>query len=223
MAIPGLVICDLDGTLADTRADLAAAVNALRAEYGLGPLTVATVTGYVGEGVAKLIERALAGHPHDPVDAAARMERHYHDNLLVHTALYPTVRDGLDRLHGAGWRLAVVTNKPAVATRKLLAALGIADLLAVILGGGDAPLKPDPGGLLMAMERTGVPPERAWMIGDNWTDLAAGRNAGIPRCFARYGFGRLKDESFDLAVDRFADFTDHVLSNSSTTNGAAES
>lgn len=211
MKCNGLVICDLDGTLADTRADLAGAVNALRADFGLKPLPVATVTGYVGEGVAKLIERSLRGVVFDPEPARLRMAEHYRANLVVHTKLYPTVKAGLKRLHAAGWQLAVGTNKPAPATHALLKALSVDGLFAVVIGGGDAPLKPDPGSLLAAMSATQVPPERCWIIGDNWTDLAAGRNAGIRRCHARYGFGQLKDESFDLAVDRFADFAEHLL------------
>ncbi len=207
----GLLVCDLDGTLADTRADLTAAVNALRADYGLPPLTIDAVTGFVGDGVVKLIERSLAGCPHDPAEARERMRHFYHVHLQAHTALYPTVREGLERLHAAGWALAVVTNKPAEATRELLASLAVDSLFVVVLGGGDAPLKPDPGGLLTALARTGAPRARAWMLGDNWTDLAAGRQAGFCCCLARYGFGNPRNEPHDLAVDRFADLADHLL------------
>lgn len=206
----GIAICDLDGTLADTRVDLATAVNALRADYALPPLAVATVASHVGNGVDKLIARSLAGHDYAREDARHRLERHYHGQLCVQTKLYPTVLAGLTQLRDAGWLLAVVTNKPTSATLELLAALALTEFFTVIIGGDDAPLKPNPAGLLAAMVTADADPHRAWIIGDNWTDLAAGRQAGISRCLARYGFGQPGTERCDLAVDQFANFADHL-------------
>ena len=112
----------------------------------------------------------------------------------------------------SGWRLAVVTNKPGPVTRPILEGLGIARFFGAVVGGGDTPaLKPDPAPLRLAAERLGVTLDADdWMAGDNFTDLAAGRHAGLRRCFCRYGFGEPRDETWDLAIDRFADLRESL-------------
>ncbi|NLG00670.1 MAG: HAD-IA family hydrolase, partial [Lentisphaerae bacterium] len=126
--------------------------------------------------------------------------------------LYPGVADTLEALCAAGWRLAVVTNKPGPVTRPILEGLGIARFFGAVVGGGDTPaLKPDPAPLRLAAERMGVTLDADdWMAGDNFTDLEAGRRAGLRRCFCSYGFGEPREETWDLAIDRFADLRESL-------------
>ncbi len=205
-----MAIYDLDGTLIDSRADLAAAVNRMRASFGLPPLAQATIVGFVGDGQRNLVARALADAPAVAVEEGlAAMRREYAAGLLDTTTLYPGVRETLTRMRAAGWLQAVATNKPAPAAETILRGLGVRELLDAVVGGGEEnlPLKPDPAPLRLAMTRAGWPGTGpAWMVGDHRTDLEAGRRAGLKRCFCRYGFGCPAQESWDLAVDDPRDF-----------------
>ena len=207
----GIVICDLDGTLIDSRADLASAVNKVRSEHDLPPISVDTATSYVGDGVRKLLERALSEVDADLDAAVESMRRHYSQGWLNETNVYPTVFDGLEVLRNAGFKLAIATNKPQAACEAIVDGLGLTRCFDVILGGSsDYPLKPNPAMLLLALERGGADQADSWMIGDNHTDLASGKNAGLRTCFAKYGFGSVGDERFDIAVDSFAEFAGRV-------------
>lgn len=204
-----LLMFDLDGTLVDSRADLTTAVNLMRADYGLPPLSVQTVTRYVGNGITRLVERSLAESP-PPVALEAAVEtmrRHYRGHLLDRTVLYPGTAGALEALRQAGFPLAVVTNKPEAAAREIVEGLGIAANFTCVVGGGTcASIKPDPESLFYALRRGGCSPSLSWMVGDNYTDLAAGARAGVKRCFCRYGFGSAGDETYDVAVDSLTDF-----------------
>jgi len=207
------LLFDLDGTLIDSRADLACAVNLTRQDFGLPPRSTAEVVACVGEGVRLLIARAIPERPDLWEAMLARQRVHYVAHCLDHTVLYPGVAETLEALCAAGWRLAVVTNKPGPVTRPILEGLGIARFFGAVVGGGDTPaLKPDPAPLRLAAERLGVTLDADdWMAGDNFTDLAAGRHAGLRRCFCRYGFGEPRDETWDLAIDRIADLRGRLL------------
>jgi phosphoglycolate phosphatase len=205
------LIFDLDGTLIDSRADLALAVNLTRGELELPPLPQDQVVSYVGEGVRTLLARAIPELPGQLEQALAINQRHYLAHLLDRTRLYPGVGPALERLHRRGHRLMVVTNKPREATSRILEGLGVAPLLAAVVGGGDCPvLKPDPAPLRLALERAGCAAEGAWMVGDHFTDLEAGRRSGLRRCFCRYGFGDPREEAWDLAVDDLGELADHL-------------
>ena len=209
----GIVVCDLDGTLIDSRADLAAAVNKVRAERGLQPISVETATSYVGDGVRKLIERALAEIDADIDAAVESMRGHYSRGMLNETSVYPTVFEGLSILSEKGFKLAVATNKPQGACEKILDGLGLAKYFDVILGGSsEYPLKPDPAMLILALETTDSCARCSWMIGDNHTDLAAGRRAEMKTCYAEYGFGSPGDEPFDSSANSFAEFAEELPS-----------
>lgn len=209
-----LIVFDLDGTLVDSRADLCTGVNLMRSDYGLAPLPLETVCSYVGNGVRRLVERALsdAGVGLDMDEAVGSMKTHYMAHILDETYLYPGVAAALARLHERGWCLVVVSNKPEAPSRQICAAMGMAPYLDLILGGDSCPnMKPHPEPLLAAARRTGTAPTGAWMVGDNYTDLGAARRAGFARCFCKYGFGTARDEEFDLAVDSLGEFADAVL------------
>ena len=184
------VIFDLDGTLIDSRADLALAVNLTRQDLGLPPLPQDQVVGYVGEGVRELLTRSLPECPERVEQALGINQRHYRAHLLDRTVLYPGVRAALEAFRALGTRLMVVTNKPREFTGLILEGLGVSPFLSSVVGGGDLPeLKPDPAPLFLALERAGCSPEGSWMAGDHFTDLEAGRRAGMKRCYCRYGFG----------------------------------
>ena len=123
-----MLIFDLDGTLIDSRADLAKAVNLARADFGLTMLSLDDVVSMVGDGVYNLMRRAVPGlaKPEDVEKAVAAMQRHYREHLLDETCLYPGVAETLAALK-SDWRLAVVTNKPEAAARHICDALGIGD------------------------------------------------------------------------------------------------
>jgi phosphoglycolate phosphatase len=200
-----LLVFDLDGTLIDSVGDLTTAVNRLRADFRLAPLPMHVVRSYVGDGVRKLVERALQGHPADLAAAVHTYRGYYAHHMHDTTALFPGVADGLRQLRVAGWQLAVISNKSADFCKELLARLGVADVFASVLGDGDtARLKPDPEPLLEVMRRAGVAPAETWMIGDHHTDLAAARRAGVRSLFVTYGLGETGAEKPDHTCATFA-------------------
>ena len=190
------VLFDLDGTLVHTLPDLTRALNLTRGEYGLAPITEQEVQFCIGNGVRNLVERAIPELP-DRLDALfARQLFHYTEHCLDASVPYPGVLPLLRRLRDAGWKTAVVTNKAAAVTRRLLDGLGVSPLLDAIVGGGEtAALKPDPAPILLAAQRMGVTLDRSdWIVGDHYTDLRAARLCGIQGCFCAYGYGQTRGE-----------------------------
>lgn len=185
-----LIVFDLDGTLIDSRRDLADAANALIVERGGHPLPVDAIGRMVGEGAAVLVARALtaAGLP---VEAAGlpRFLELYDERLLDTTRPYPGIGEALDAL-AAFATLAVLTNKPLAPTRRLLDAFGFSALVAATIGGdSEFPRKPDPASLNYLMAAFGASPHSTVMVGDSWVDYRTARAAGTAVCLARYGFG----------------------------------
>ncbi len=208
-----LLIFDLDGTLADTRADLVTGINLMRAHYGLPPLSMEAVESYIGDGVRKLVERALQEVDLNVDEAIALNRKLYAEHMLDETALYPGVTDGLKKLAAAGHALAVLSNKPGDPSRAILKHLGVDALFFRILGGGDLPnLKPAPDGIFALMEESGVQPENTWMLGDHHTDLEVAHNAGVKSGFVTYGIGNTGKFTADQVWNGFGElvgfFTD---------------
>lgn len=193
-----LVVFDLDGTLIDSRRDLADAANELIAEHGGAPLPVDAIAGMVGEGAALLVRRALAASRIDDIDERAALDRFlalYDDRLLAHTQLYDGIQETITELSLSA-SLGVLTNKPLAATRKILDGLGIASAFRWVLGGdGPHSRKPDPAGLRQIMADAGSTPEDTTMVGDSRIDLETARAAGCAMCVAAYGFGFRPDVS----------------------------
>jgi phosphoglycolate phosphatase len=186
-----LVVFDLDGTLIDSRRDLADAANALIAERGGVPQPVETISGMVGEGAPLLVKRALAAAGLDPDEPAAlpRFLELYDERLLVHTDLYPGTREALDEISRVA-TLAVLTNKPQRHSEGILQGLGIAPLFAWVIGGDtNHARKPDPAGLRHLISAAGVAAPDTVMVGDSGIDLRTARAAGTRLCLLRYGFG----------------------------------
>lgn len=202
-----LIVFDLDGTLINSRLDLAGAVNHMRGMMGLEPLTADRVISFVGNGVPNLVRRAIADAEVDFDEALRRMKKYYSCHLVDSTSLYPGVKAGMKELNEAGIKLAVVTNKPTGAATVILEKLGVAGFLADIIGGdSDYPLKPEPDALNALRAKYRLPAESCWMFGDHYTDLEAGRRAGFRRALAKYGFGEARGEKPDFEVDSFSEF-----------------
>ena len=189
-----ILIFDLDGTLIDSAPDLHRALLRLLADENLPPLTLAQVTGMVGDGAAALVARAFerAGRPAgaDLPHLLARFLEMYEAGIAVLTRPFPGVPETLADLYRTGHRMAVCTNKPDLPTRIVLDALGLAHYFEVIVGGDSAPArKPDPGHLMAILHRMQADPHDAVMIGDGANDLHAAQAAGIPLILAGYGYG----------------------------------
>jgi phosphoglycolate phosphatase len=193
-----LVVFDLDGTLVDSRADLANATNALVESLGAARLADDRITAMVGEGAATLVRRALEAASLDPATPGAleRFLELYDERLLEHTRPYPGMPDTLGRIKAAGIAMAVLTNKPSAATRRLLEGLDLGRYFIQIVG-GDTPFgrKPDPAGLLHLVDVCRATPETTLMVGDSAIDWRTARHAGVRICLARYGFGYRFDQS----------------------------
>ncbi len=202
------VLFDLDGTLIDSRADIALAVNLTRADFDLPPLPAEEIEACVGEGVPALIRRAIPEFPELWSEMLACQRAHYRAHCLDQTVLYVGVVETLSGLVAEGWRLAVVTNKPSDVTPQILEGLGISKYFATVVGGGDCEaLKPDPAPLRLAAFRMGVTLDPDdWMVGDHFADMEAAIHAGIRRCFCLYGFGTARGVPYDIAVNQLNDF-----------------
>ena len=186
-----LVVFDLDGTLIDSARDLADAGNALLSSYGVPPLPQARIVGMVGDGARELVRRLLAACALDvPLDdAMTRFLREYDDRLTAHTRPYDGVVEMLERVSCVA-HLAVLTNKPEDAARRLLAAFDLERYFTDVIGGDTAVArKPDPAGLLSLVGRAHVTPAQALMVGDSVADLRTAVAGAVPACLARYGFG----------------------------------
>ena len=205
-----LIAFDLDGTLVDSRRDLADSVNALLAELSRPPLPEAVVGTMVGDGAKQLVERALAASHVDtpPPDALARFLRHYEARLLVHTKPYDGIPDLLEALRSRGVRLAVLTNKPQGAAEHVLEGLGLKKWFDAGVVGAEAayPRKPDPAGLIALAAGVDVPIGRTMLVGDGSQDLETAHRAGALFCAARYGYGFPTVEPLlttaDVIIDR---------------------
>ncbi|MBZ6075813.1 phosphoglycolate phosphatase [Microvirga puerhi] len=197
------ILFDLDGTLVDSARDLQSATNALLAGEGLREISLGETKAMVGDGVTKLVERALLATGGDVTRLAALTRRFleiYEANPARHTRSYPGVQGVLEDLHRCGLRLGVVTNKPLVATMDILKALGLADFFGVVVAGDVlAERKPHPAPLLHALERLDISPGEALMVGDNYHDVQAARAAGMRIIAVTYGYSH-KPHS-DLGAD----------------------
>jgi phosphoglycolate phosphatase len=188
-----LIAFDLDGTLVDSLRDLAESTNELLARLGGPRLEEEAVARMVGEGAATLVGRALAAaHVPAPDDALERFLDIYNGRLLQCTRPYEGVPELLDALLSRDIPLAVLTNKPLVATRRVLDGLGLASCFPpdrVFGGDGPCPRKPDPAGLLRLAAMAGASPSRVLLVGDSLVDWQTAVAASARICMARYGFG----------------------------------
>lgn len=210
-----LLFFDLDGTLIDSRDDLADSVNLALAEMDFSLIPTASVYGFIGEGVFNLLLRSLRASlerepENDLVDHAVEVFRkHYDRNCLNKTKLYEGVAETLEGLNG--FKKAVITNKPRDFSVKILEALGIAKYFDSVAGGDTySQRKPDPMPLVETARSLGIEIAECVMIGDSRVDIEAGKNAGISTIGCVYGFrGReeLIAAGADVLVERFSELT----------------
>jgi phosphoglycolate phosphatase len=202
------LIFDLDGTLIDSQRDLIRSVNAMLQEMGREPLHEDTISGHIGHGAPQLIRRALGARASD-----AECERalkfflaHYEEHKLDSTRAYPGVPEALKRL--AAFPMAILTNKPARVSARILEGLGLAKYFRAVYGGNSFETKkPDPLGAHAILGELGVAPGQAMIIGDSDVDVQTARNAGTLAAAVNYGFGTHDRAAYpaDLYLDRLAD------------------
>ena len=207
------LIFDLDGTLIDSKLDLALAVNAALEEMHREPLPHEQIFSYIGDGAPKLIARAL-GKGATAEHCRLGLEffiQYYSIHKLDHTSLYPGVREALDLL--SEMPMAVLTNKPVRASEGILQGLGVADYFRLVYGGNSFERKkPDPIGVKTILREFGIAPAQVMFVGDSEVDVQTARNSGTWACGVTYGFGshRLAEYPPDLLIDSLTELPPHL-------------
>lgn len=202
------LIFDLDGTLIDSRNDLIQSVNATLRELGRGELDAETISGYIGHGVPKLVERALGENctEEEKQRALEFFLKHYELHKLDTTRAYPGVAETLEEL--SRLPMAVLTNKPVRISVRILEALGLAKYFRPIYGGNSfATKKPDPLGAATILREMKVAAGETLMVGDSDVDVQTARNTGMMAAVVSYGFGvrDSKAHPADIYLDRFGE------------------
>jgi len=195
------VIYDLDGTLVDSRADLADSVNAMLEVLRLPPRQDEIIWSFIGEGAERLVRRSLGpAHEDRFAEAMPIWRAEYARRLLVKTLPYPGIA-GLLRLPPDA--RGVLTNKPGGFAREILRGLGMLAAFRKVVGGDEAPKKPAPGGLLALCGELGAKPGETLYVGDSPVDVATGRAAGVRVCAVTWGLGEREAlAGADVILDR---------------------
>ena len=213
--IPGhtakLLIFDLDGTLVDSREDLANSINAMLRHYGKPELPHQVIASYIGDGAPMLVRRSL-GDPDDESfvqDALLYFMAWYREHKLDTTYIYEGVRESLDAIqssrNGQALKMAVLSNKPVGPSRAIVEALGLGRYFFQVYGGNSFHTKkPDPAGVQALLEESGARPEETVIIGDSDIDVLTARNAGVYSVGVTYGLAphTLEDAPPDVLIDK---------------------
>jgi phosphoglycolate phosphatase len=220
----GTMVFDLDGTLADTSADLLASANTCFRAMGAGDLLTPADSAIAFHGGRVMLREGLTRMGHDPGDIAAhvdlwypRLLAAYEDRLCVETRLYPGAEAALRRLRAEGLATAICTNKPERPARALIAALGVGDLFDAIVGADRLSVrKPDPAPYRLAVSEAGGGAGPSVLIGDTETDLRTARAAGVPVLLVAFGpegeaIGRLGPDALLRHFDDLADLSLRLL------------
>jgi phosphoglycolate phosphatase len=217
---PKLIMIDVDGTLVDSVPDLAYCIDEMMQKLGMQKWGETKVRHWVGNGIPKLVERALTGELEgrsikEVFDIAYPIFLDlYEDNTAQRSYLYDGVREGLDYLKSQRYQLGCVTNKSEQFTHPLLKALGIFNDFKIIISGDTLPKrKPDPMPLLYCAERFNLKPEECLMLGDSVSDVKAARAAGFDIICMSYGYNHgndIADENPDLVIDSMSQLSDHL-------------
>ncbi|MCO5064482.1 MAG: phosphoglycolate phosphatase [Rhizobiaceae bacterium] len=211
--MPQAVLFDLDGTLIDSAPDIHAAVVELLGTRGLPPITLEQAKSMIGNGVAKLVERAFtaSGMPLEGTalgDVQRDMIPIYNRHLTNLTRLMPGALAAIRQLREAGVKLGLVTNKPQAATREVLLHFRLAEAFGAVIGGDTmAQKKPSPEPLLMALSQLEADRAHAVMVGDSTTDVEAARNAALRAIVVRGGYSKVPLEGLgaDMVLDSLED------------------
>ena len=215
---PKLIMIDVDGTLVDSVPDLSYCVDEMMKALGKKPCGEAKVREWVGNGVPKLVERALTGEL-EATPSAQDYDRAYPiflelyaENTAKRSCLYDGVREGLDYLKSQDYLIGCVTNKAEQFTLPLLKTLGIFDDFSLVVSGDTlAKKKPDPLPLLHSAEHFGIKPQECLMLGDSVSDVKASRAAGFAIICMSYGYNHGRDiatENPDLVIDSMVELRD---------------
>ncbi|MEE9493393.1 MAG: phosphoglycolate phosphatase [Gammaproteobacteria bacterium] len=212
---PEMMLIDVDGTLVDSVPDLAFCVDEMMQLLEREPCGETAVRNWVGNGVERLVRRALIGQLDGEPDEAEFQRAYpifldlYAQNTSKRSMLYPGVRQGLDDLKNAGYKMGCVTNKAEQFTLPLLKDLGLHDDFEIIVSGDTLEhKKPHPAPLLHAAAFFNVKPENAMMIGDSVNDVKAARAAGFMIACLPYGYNHgddIRDANPDIVMDSIAD------------------
>ncbi len=188
-----LIVYDFDGTLVDTKRDIADSVNLVLRELGLPEKPHDTIFKFVGRGVDKLMSQALNGTGKGDIPGAvALFRKHYDLRLLDHSDFFPHGRETLEFFSRK--KQAILSNKPRQFILRILSGLNCDCAFESILGGDSLEnKKPDPEGLLLLMRQCGVSPERVLMVGDSPIDVETGKRAGVATCAATHGMSSRAD------------------------------
>lgn len=210
-ARPEMILVDLDGTMVDSVPDLALCVDIMMRKLGMPEHGEARVREWIGNGVERLVKRALVGtYEGEPEEALFKKAlpiflKAYEENVCVDSRPYPGVEAGLEYLHKAGYPLGCVTNKAARFTEPLLEKLGLAKYFKIIVSGDTLPVKkPDPAPLLHAASFFQATPEKSLLIGDSISDVKAARAAGFQVICVSYGYNHgmdIRDAGPDQVID----------------------
>jgi len=217
---PKLIMIDLDGTLVDSVPDLAYCIDEMMQKLGLQKWGEVKVRHWVGNGIPKLVERALTGELEGrPIKEVFDMAYPifldlYEANATERSYLYDGVREGLDYLKSQGYQLGCVTNKSEQFTHPLLKVLGIFNDFRIIISGDTLKKrKPDPMPLLYCAERFNLKPEQCLMLGDSVSDVKAARAAGFDIICMSYGYNHgndIADENPDLVIDSMSQLSEYL-------------
>ncbi|MDA1131682.1 MAG: phosphoglycolate phosphatase [Proteobacteria bacterium] len=210
------ILFDLDGTLVDTAADLAWALNQCLGEIGRRAVSQVEVRLMIGGGIAQLVSLGLeaTGGPLAAPEQdrlTGHCKRLYEAHVADRSQPFPGVAEALPVLAEAGFAMGVCTNKPEEASRRLLSALGLGQWIAVIVGGDTLRMrKPDPAMAHAVVERLGAPPDTAVLVGDSATDVTLARAAGIPVILVDYGYSAEPAHALggDAVISSFAELPD---------------
>jgi len=212
-----VILFDLDGTLIDSAPDLALAVNHMLETLNRENFSEDIIRYWVGNGAQVLVKRALSGQSEidenlDPLEFEKALDiflTFYAQNLAVTTVTYPNVPSTLKTLKEAGYRLAIVTNKPYAFVDPILKGLDLDGIFELILGGDSLPQKkPDPAPLLYVTKKLGVLVEECVMVGDSKNDILAATACDMQSIAVSYGYNYGEDIGFynpDVVVNNFGD------------------
>ena len=186
-----LCVLDFDGVIANTGVDISEGIRATQRHFGQKMMSRKEIISHVGHGSKRLVEDTLTKLDRDKLpEALTWYNNYYMEHTTVHTKLYPGVRDFLEFLRDKGITACVVTNKPEFLADKILRELGIREFFTLVLGPESVRnMKPDPEGINYCMKYAKASANETVMIGDAYSDIQAGRNAGVHTCGVLYGLG----------------------------------
>ena len=215
-----IVVFDLDGTLVDTAPDLVASLNHAVTQAGIAPVGYADLTHLVGHGARAMIERTFALREKPLAEDVLEWQLKefvdfYHGSMPGDSLPYPGLTDALDRLSGAGFKLAVCTNKPEKLAKRLLERLGLIERFAAISGGDTFEVrKPNAEHLLRTITNAGGLAERSVMVGDSLNDFLVARNAAVPSIAVPFGYSDVPVESLEPTkiIGHFDELTPELVS-----------